>query len=264
MSGTIDKRIDSALVRVRAATKMPVAFAGTVQSGALRLGHVIGQEQSPLEGVEVDAGFGLGGQVMAMRRPIAIEDYFPSTSIRHRYDHIIRLTGLTAMVAFPVIVRREQVSVVYVAHPHATTFGSRIFDAIATEVRELEQELSADVALESAGERVRDGLNVQSVEELYGELRSIANRIDNPEVRAELRDAAARLLPVNQPGVALTPREVDVIALAARGFSNSRIADSLGITLYTAKSYMKSSMRKLEAETRYEAVFTARRLMIIP
>ena len=264
MEITNNRRVENAVRRVQATTGMPVAFAGMAQSGGLRLGHVAGQDASPLEGVELDVGYGLGGQVAAMQRPLAVENYFESASIRHRYDHIISLSGLKAMLAFPVIVRRKQVTVLYVAHTNPTRFGSRIFDLVAKEARELEQELAVDDALRAGSDLAQGGLTTQSLEELYGELRAIANRISDPAVRAEINDATSRLLGVHHPDALLTPREMDLISLVARGYSNSRVADSLGLTVYTVKGYMKAVMRKLGAENRYEAVFKARHQGIIP
>ena len=199
-----------------------------------------------------------------MKRPLALEEYFHSTSIRHRYDHIIRLSGLNAMIAYPVIVHRVQTSVLYVAHSQPTSFGGKIFDLIAAEVRELEQEMSARSAVDSAHGVSRQGVSMQSLAELYGELRAIANRVDDSAVRADLQNAAGRLFTTHSSAALLTPREIDVISLAALGYSNARIADSLGLTLHTVKGYMKGVMRKLGAETRFEAVFSARHRGIIP
>jgi len=228
MNLTDDRRVENAVRRVQTTTGMPVAFAGVAQNGGLRLGHVSGQDGSPLEGVELDVGYGLGGQVAAMQRPLAVENYFESASIRHRYDHIISLSGLKAMLAFPVIVRRKQVIVLYAAHTNPTGFGTRMFDLVAREARELEQELAVDDALRAGIDLVHDGLSKQSLEELYGELRAIANRISDPAVREEVNAATSRLLGVHHPDPVLTPREVDLMSLVARGYSNSRVQSLSG------------------------------------
>lgn len=52
----------------------------------------------------------------------------------------------------------------------------------------------------------------------------------------------------------LTRREVDVIRLMAHGETNNGIARKLTITVGTAKTHVKSIMRKLEATNRAEAV----------
>jgi DNA-binding NarL/FixJ family response regulator len=52
----------------------------------------------------------------------------------------------------------------------------------------------------------------------------------------------------------LTPREVDVLQLVARGQSNHRIAATLMIGEGTVKYHIKNILRKLQARTRAEAV----------
>lgn len=52
----------------------------------------------------------------------------------------------------------------------------------------------------------------------------------------------------------LTPREVDVLRLLARGLSNKEIAARLGISDHTAKFHVAGVMGKLGAGSRTEAV----------
>jgi DNA-binding NarL/FixJ family response regulator len=87
------------------------------------------------------------------------------------------------------------------------------------------------------------------------------------DVVAAIRTAAAgkRVIP---PGVAgrlaeftprvdLTPREVDVLRLAAKGLRNRDIARVLGRTEETVKVHLKHIMAKLDVEDRTEAVTIA-------
>lgn len=57
----------------------------------------------------------------------------------------------------------------------------------------------------------------------------------------------------------LTPRELDVVTLAARGLSNHGIARELGLRDDTVKNYLRSVHRKLGARSRTEAVMLAAR-----
>lgn len=56
------------------------------------------------------------------------------------------------------------------------------------------------------------------------------------------------------PEVALTPRELDVLALLAEGASNKAIARTLAISVHTVKFHVASLFDKLDAEGRTEAV----------
>lgn len=59
----------------------------------------------------------------------------------------------------------------------------------------------------------------------------------------------------------LTKREVDVIGCMVKGCTNKKVAETLGLTENTVKSYIKSLMRKLGGNSRSEVismVFNAR------
>lgn len=55
----------------------------------------------------------------------------------------------------------------------------------------------------------------------------------------------------------LTPREIDILWGIAKGFSYADIADHLGISRQTVPGHIKNIYRKLEVNTRGEAVFEA-------
>ena len=55
----------------------------------------------------------------------------------------------------------------------------------------------------------------------------------------------------------LSPREIEVLRIAAAGCSNKIIAEKLGITETTVKGYMKSIFAKLNANDRTHAVMIA-------
>ena len=62
------------------------------------------------------------------------------------------------------------------------------------------------------------------------------------------------------PDVALTPRELDVLALIAEGASNKAIARRLEISVHTVKFHIASLLDKLDAQGRAEAVAQGARL----
>mgnify|MGYP005853778157 CR=1 FL=1 len=61
----------------------------------------------------------------------------------------------------------------------------------------------------------------------------------------------------------LTPREMEVLQLIAKGLSYARIADTLAMSANTVPSYVKQIYRKLEVNSRGEAVFEAMQLGLL-
>jgi DNA-binding NarL/FixJ family response regulator len=53
-------------------------------------------------------------------------------------------------------------------------------------------------------------------------------------------------------GNALSPRELEVARLAARGFTNSRIAAELSLSVSTVEDHLTKAMRKLKIRSRRE------------
>ena len=59
------------------------------------------------------------------------------------------------------------------------------------------------------------------------------------------------------PDVALTPREIEVLSLVARGLGNKEIGDVLGTASGTVKAHVQSILSKLDAKDRTHAVTVA-------
>ncbi|HZZ46486.1 MAG TPA: response regulator transcription factor [Pseudonocardia sp.] len=71
-------------------------------------------------------------------------------------------------------------------------------------------------------------------------------------------------LPLSErPAVELTPREHDVLRELGLGHEAARIADTLGISLYTTRDHIKALMRKLGVQSQLSAVVTAERLGLL-
>lgn len=68
-----------------------------------------------------------------------------------------------------------------------------------------------------------------------------------------------------EPGLvpSLSPREQEVLAMLGRGLTTRGIAERLGISLNTCRSYVKSLMNKLDAHSQLEAVLIASRTGLI-
>ncbi|MHB1319157.1 MAG: response regulator [Anaerolineae bacterium] len=97
-----------------------------------------------------------------------------------------------------------------------------------------------------------------SHQELAAALRRAADgqSVLSPEATQALVEAAARVSPVVE---ALTPREMQVLALMVEGITNLQIGQQLGITESTTKSHVSTIIAKLGVASRTEAVAMALR-----
>jgi DNA-binding CsgD family transcriptional regulator len=66
-----------------------------------------------------------------------------------------------------------------------------------------------------------------------------------------------------EPDIALSARELEVLALLAEGASNKLIARRLGISTHTAKYHVASLLEKLDAVSRTDAVAQAARIGVL-
>jgi LuxR family maltose regulon positive regulatory protein len=68
---------------------------------------------------------------------------------------------------------------------------------------------------------------------------------------------------VNQPYEALSERELEVLRLVAKGYSNRQIAEALFVTLGTVKKHLNNIFGKLQIKNRTQAVSQARELNLL-
>ena len=87
--------------------------------------------------------------------------------------------------------------------------------------------------------------------QLVAAIRAVAAGLRRipPEVASRISDRG--------PGAGLTPREIEVLRLVAKGRTNAEIAQELHITSGTAKWFVSSILSKLGVDDRTEAVTTA-------
>ncbi|SCF77820.1 GAF modulated transcriptional regulator, LuxR family [Streptomyces sp. DconLS] len=261
--------IRGALLRLRRATGLPVAFGGLVESGRpqVRISELSGTATAALRSLAVSSGSGLGGKAVALARPCAVTDYSSSRHISHEYDIPVAAEGIRSVLAVPVVVRRRVRGVLYGALRSAQPLGDRALGAAVAVARDVEQTLILrDEAWEllTAGRGLLGGAGTpggpetgagtgawEQVREAHAALRALAPRITDPVLRADLL-AACGLLTAPRPagGPALAPRELDVLSWVAAGATNAAVAERLGLRPETVKGYLRSAMRKLGAHTR--------------
>ncbi|MER5347717.1 LuxR C-terminal-related transcriptional regulator [Streptomyces mirabilis] len=269
--------VRGALVRLRRATGLPVAFGGLVEPGRaqVRISELSGTATPALSALAVSSGNGLGGKAVALARPCAVTDYSASRQISHEYDVAVATEGLCSVIAVPVVVRRRVRGVLYGALRTAQPLGDRTLGAAVAAARDVEQALVVrDEAqgLLTVAREPEPSIGSpawEEVREAHGALRALAPRIVDPALRAELLDVCGRLAgaaasDARTPRVDLAPREVDVLTCVAAGATNGVAAERLGLRPETVKAYLRSAMRKLGAHTRWEAVVAARRVGLLP
>lgn len=264
----------AALLRLRRATGLPVAFGGLLHDARrLRIAELSGAATGALQGLGICAGNGLGGKSIALSRPCAVTDYRSARHISHEYDAAVAAEGLRSVLAVPVVVRRRVRGVLYGALREPTPIGDRAFDAAVAAARDVEQALvvrdEAQRLLAAAREPVAGREAWEEVREAHGELRALAPRIVDQSLRETLLSVCGRLAtaaggPPREHTVTLTPRELDVLACVAAGSTNAGAAERLCLKPETVKGYLRSAMRKLGAHTRLEAVVAARRAGLLP
>lgn len=142
--------------------------------------------------------------------------------------------------------------------------------------------LAAEIAIRDEVDRRTEMLSVARIDRgahdtaareelrsIHAGLRELGGSLDPVASRhaQALSDRLARVIGGDvdvADAVSLSRREIDVLALVAVGCSNAEVSKRLSVGAETVKSYLRSTMRKLDAHTRAEAVATARRMNVLP
>lgn len=118
-------------------------------------------------------------------------------------------------------------------------------------------------ALRAARAAGIDGCLLKDVgeEDLAGALRRVSagEVVIDPRLAKEMHSTA---FPV-APGVGLTSREYEILRRVAMGETNPEIAGATGLTRNTVKTYVQSTLRKLGARNRVEALSRAAELDLL-
>lgn len=266
--------IKSSLVSLKNATGIPVTmYAEVTENVKMQINHWVGLRTPALQNLTVESGAGVGGRVLATRRPVGVSDYLRAKVITHEYDDRIRDEGLHSLVAVPVIVSRLVRGVLYGGVHSSVRLGDKVLEEVTMTARCLEQDLAVvdacrnmDRAGNGKGGRIMNGAEWEQVRSTHSKLRMLANRVDDEKLRQELELLCDQMVtPVRvKQTTKLSARELDVLACVALGHTNVEAAEEMGIGAETVKSYLRSVMRKLGAHTRYEAVNAARRIGALP
>lgn len=265
---------------LRDVTGLPLTFGGAVDAQRqVQLSEFAGPIEGPIRGVTLRCRHGLGGQVVARRRPMIVNDYLHASAISHDYDRIITAEGLRAMVAAPIVVQGTVRGVLYAADRTTAPLGERVVDSVLEAARDLEQNLLVRDETSRRMDWLDDHAKEPSaapttphweqVREAYAHLRVLAKDITDASIRERFDAVCEKLSMAGTSRVQparpkLSHREIDVLSCVALGWTNSEIANELDLQAETVKSYLRSAMRKLASSSRLEAVVTARRHGLLP
>jgi DNA-binding NarL/FixJ family response regulator len=135
------------------------------------------------------------------------------------------------------------------AHPESDIIVITIFADQAKVVESIKSGARGYLLKDGAFEDCIDGIR---------EIRRGGSPI-NPNIARQLLDQMTPSTDgtANNVDHGLSPRETEVLNLLARGFSYSEIAELLKLSSQTIGSYVKQLYRKLEVNSRSEAVFEA-------
>ena len=124
--GTLDRvaALHGTARLIREAVGAKAGFVGELtEPGRAVIRWMSGTRTDSLQDLEVPVGQGIGGRVLALRRPVRVTDYLSSPTITHHFDAQVRGEGLAAMLAVPIIARGETVAIAYAAMREPADFG---------------------------------------------------------------------------------------------------------------------------------------------
>lgn len=265
--------VGAELRTVRSTLGVGLAFGGAVVDNTLRISELQGAKTTGLQGLDVPAGSGLGGKVVAELRPRLISDYASARTITHQFDREVLTEGIRSVVAVPVSLAGTPRAVLYAAVRGDAPLSSRAIDVMTAAAKRLSAEFRIQDEVDRrmrllATAEMRPPQDSSVVEELratYSELRDLAAATHDPELKDRLHRLCDRLRgrPADS-SVVLSERETDVLAQVALGCSNAETAERLGLKPETVKSYLRNAMQKLGARSRHQAVVHARRHGLLP
>lgn len=229
-----------------------------------------GQVTDDLRTISIRPDLGLGGKTWLSRRPAYVRDYGSSADITHEYDRQILGERITFLAVVPLVVRDDVRGLLY-AGSRGDGLSTSVLESLAGEARRVSTELEVrdeiDRRVQLARARDHAGpltVEVQRLRDSFAELRAIARESSDPSTRSRMEALLARHGSPADGAVELTSRQLDVVSLVAAGCGNAEIADRLGLSPETVKSYLRSARARLGARSRHEAVVAARRAGLLP
>ena len=178
--------LDEVARQARRLLGVDVAYIMLLRSGRLRIEVVDGAMGSAMRGIELEAGQGLGGQVLATGRPLSSERYLEDTRFPHAEgtDAAALSEQLGGILGVPLVVGDDTLGVLLAAERHPRGFGARDVEllaglaahaALALRTADLfDRERAASAELRSANEALRA---VNASRQRASDLRDVLNDV---------------------------------------------------------------------------------------
>ncbi|MCR3720620.1 MULTISPECIES: LuxR C-terminal-related transcriptional regulator [Prauserella salsuginis group] len=274
----LDRLLAPSVRSLRHSCAVDLTFGGSLAPGsrdAITIRHLDGHLGHTLRDLHVRAGYGLGGKVFSMGRPLVVRDYFNTAHIVHAYDRAVAPERIETVFAVPIRAGETVVGLLYLAQRDDVAIGDRIVARAVEHTRRIERDLAVGVevrrrtaAYDEAATR-----DHRAVADARRDLDEAISLVGDPQARRRLREVSQRLHRITagddgapQPAAdgVLSARELDVLQLVATGAANGDIAAELGLRPNTVKAYLRSIARKLGATNRTHAVSLARESGLLP
>ncbi|MBL7499273.1 GAF domain-containing protein [Frankia sp. CNm7] len=229
-----DTAIRGLVTTVPGATGVDVAWVGLpAEADVLALGNPVNLETDVLRGLVVPRGVGLGGLVMAARRPMWVSDYLGAQEITHDFAWHVSQERIVSMIAVPVVSDGRLLGVLYGANRQKTEYSDVM-------VGGLETAASALATAQIVAERARHAAEVAVHEERH-------------RLALELHDGVGAMLFTIGAGIRTLSAEPDLEAGV-----RSRLA-TLEAQTAQAAAALRGSMRVLSTTPRRLALGVALR-----
>jgi signal transduction histidine kinase len=159
------------------------------------LRHTVNTETGAIEGLVVSVGTGLGGKVLAARRPMWVSDYCADPAITDHFKTQVEAEHIRAMIAVPITHGDQLLGVLYGANRGDIAIGSRTAEALewvaaraaAAEVVAERARHAAEVAVHEERRRLALELHDTVGATLFTLHAGIQQLGDEPHLDAELR-----------------------------------------------------------------------------
>lgn len=251
-------------------SQAPVVFGGLVRpdQSFITISVLRGTATNSLANLQVRSGEGLGGKVLALRRPASVRSYPGAQGITRAYDHAVSPEGLEAIMCLPVALPgQEPLAAVYLADRVQRTFSDQTTESLRPLLAGVAQKLHIVHETNRRLHALKADLERAAraeLPDLRGDVIALIGSTTDARTRVGLQALLTRMTEVTPEVRAprelspLTRRETQVLVLAESGSTNLEIAVALGLTDGTVKSYMKTAMAKLGADNRVRACRAAR------